>query len=273
MYTRVSDEYEANTRPKGSVLQVPRIIWSGKYRRPGSDTEYSALIMDKCGSSLTDVLEYYKNKHREIGRTKDVNGFVCPLRVLYSIAIHGLTALSQLHNADVIHRDIKPDNFCVPLREPVDSRSFSSLFVIDFGLAKVVSGTYQDAKARLGTIPFASIKAHYPREQSFSDDVQAFMYVLAELMHGNLPWHDATPTKIDEDPWTYILEHKKEWSGRRLFFNRVPAGRSGEGGSDPRAMRFREALARIFDSLAECKHREQPPYNSFMRLLDSVMQS
>ena len=54
------------------------------------------------------------------------------LKTCLLIAIQMLKNIAIVHEARIIHRDIKPDNFVIGGTEKVKDR----IFIIDFGLAK-----------------------------------------------------------------------------------------------------------------------------------------
>jgi casein kinase 1 len=66
-----------------------------------------------------------------------------------------------MHNKDVIHRDIKPDNFVIGY----GSKGYK-IYIIDFGLAKKFVNkdgshiAYKDNKNLTGTARYASLNTH-----------------------------------------------------------------------------------------------------------------
>jgi len=72
-----------------------------------------------------------------------------------------LERIKFIHSKDVIHRDIKPDNFLMGL-----NYKSNKLFIIDFGLAKRVINKdskhipYRENKTLTGTARYASLNTH-----------------------------------------------------------------------------------------------------------------
>src|SRR5690349_15909211 len=82
------------------------------------------------GRSLADVLE--------------AEGQIAPGRALHILA-HMLKGLGSIHQAGLIHRDIKPENiFLVRHGEDLDFAK-----ILDFGIAKPISGELSDDGVRL----------------------------------------------------------------------------------------------------------------------------
>ncbi|EGT56566.1 hypothetical protein CAEBREN_32578 [Caenorhabditis brenneri] len=107
------------------------------------------------------------------------------------IAEQTLAGLRDLHRVGWLHRDLKPPNFCIG-RE--GDESFHTVFILDFGLCRKVAMKGKDIRvprkecAFRGTTRYASIAAHDGKEQSRKDDVEAWWYMVAEMMVIDLPW-------------------------------------------------------------------------------------
>lgn len=77
-----------------------------------------------------------------------------------------INRIEYVHNRHFIHRDIKPDNFCVGL-----NKTAHKIFLIDFGLAKRYIQRdgkhipYREGKNLTGTARYASINTHLGIEQ------------------------------------------------------------------------------------------------------------
>ena len=107
-----------------------------------------------------------------------------------------ISRIEYIHNRHFLHRDIKPDNFCVGL-----NKTSHKIFVIDFGLAKRYIQRdgrhipYREGKNLTGTARYASINTHLGIEQGiFShntacrDDMESIGYVIMYFLRGMLPW-------------------------------------------------------------------------------------
>lgn len=110
-----------------------------------------------------------------------------------------LKALTQVHSAGLIHRDLKPDNIITSCS---DGRLLVKL--IDFGLSKNpdgISGTADTLTGALvGTPRYMSPEQCEGRRAGPESDLYAFGCVACELITGRAPFECDTP-------WAYLSHH------------------------------------------------------------------
>lgn len=73
--------------------------------------------MDLMGPSLEDLFDKTLRKFS--------------LKTVLMLIDQMISRIEYIHNRHFIHRDIKPDNFCVGLH-----KTSNKIFILDFGLAK-----------------------------------------------------------------------------------------------------------------------------------------
>ena len=159
--------------------------------------------MELLGKSLEDVFQQQQKKFS--------------IKTVCMIGIQMIDRLEFVHNRNIIHRDIKPDNFVLGL----DNKSHI-IYILDFGLSKKYrsSRTHQHIKFNVnkkltGTARYASINALKGCEQSRRDDLEAIGYVLMYFLRGSLPWQGLHVHK-GEDRYKKILAKKRSTSAEEL---------------------------------------------------------
>ena len=167
-----------------------------------STEDYNILVMELLGKSLG----YYLKK---------LNYF--SIQTVCMIGKQIVTTLEYIHEHHIIHRDIKPDNFCMGLNS-----NSKYVYLIDFGLAKkyrssstLIHYPFLNKKKLTGTPRYASINALKGFEQSRRDDLESFGYVLIYFLRGELPWQNLL-AKTKEERNKKILEKKMEISLSKL---------------------------------------------------------
>ena len=168
----------------------------------GQNNEYNILIMQLMDKSLEDLINIYKT---------------FSIKTTCLLAYQMINILQFIHDNHIIHRDIKPDNFVMGIKE-----KNQNLYILDFGLAKkyrssknLVQYPLIKKKKLTGTARYASINALEEYEQSRRDDLESVSYVLMYFLRGNLPWQ-GLKVKVKEERYQKILEKKKETTSEEL---------------------------------------------------------
>jgi serine/threonine protein kinase len=151
----------------------------------GSDDKSKSLfiIMEfLVGQKLSDVLRQ--------------TPVLDPTRVVH-ICTQVCKALEEAHRKGVVHRDIKPDN--IFLQDVAGEQDYAK--VLDFGLAKFVSGEYErDQLTRTGYV-VGSPEYMAPEQASGGDvgpaaDLYSLGIVLYECLTGQLPFDAQTTAEV-----------------------------------------------------------------------------
>ena len=173
-------------------LRIPSI------KSIGYSGDYNVLIMELMGKSLEYLFESLPNKKMSI-------------RCVCNLGYQMIEIMEEIHNKNIIHRDIKPDNFVMGKGD-----KSKYLFLLDFGLSKKYRSSstlkhYQLIKGKklTGTARYASINALNGMTQSRRDDLEAIGYVLMYFLLGKLPWQ-GLPAQNKDERYLRIMEVKRD---------------------------------------------------------------
>ena len=150
--------------------------------------------MELLGPSLEDLFDICHNKFS--------------LKTILSLGDQMLCRIEFLHSMNLIHRDIKPDNFLMGLNE-----NKSTVYICDFGLCKMFKDQngqhipFKEGKSLTGTSRYASINSHLGYEQSRRDDLESLAYSLIYFSRGSLPWM-GIKAQNKEEKYKKILQIK-----------------------------------------------------------------
>lgn len=170
----------------------------------GIEIKTCAMVIDFLGKSLESV-------RIECGGRLSV-------KTVLMLADQMISSLQFLHSRNLIHRDIKPDNFMMGIKE-----TSNQIYVIDFGLAMFyrdpktnVHIPYSEHNSFAGTARYASISSLRGIGPSRRDDMEALAYVWAYLLRGGLPWMNVNASTLP-DKYKQIVSLKAKIAPEQLF--------------------------------------------------------
>lgn len=212
-----------------------------------SEENYRILAMQLLGPSI-EKLFVSMNKHFS-------------LKTILMLADQMISCLEFLHKNNVIHQDIKTDNFAVsfnPQNPQSPNSPYQTVFILDFGLSKRYINSngehipYTEGKSLIGTPRYASVNALQGHEQSRRDDMEALGYLLLYLLIGSLPWQGLAG-KTREEKVSQILEVKSHTNFEELckgypieFYEYITKVRSLEFEEEPHYSEYRQLFRNLF---------------------------
>ena len=204
----------------------------------GRTKDFFILIQSLLGPSLSNLLDKYL-----------INFTIKDICLL---SIQMIERLEYIHSKSYIHRDIKPQNFLMGIKD------IDTVYLIDFGLAK----KFRSKKGKhikfninnniTGTPRYCSINALRGAEQSRRDDLESCFYVIIYFFRGNLPWQNLK-IKSRQERFNKIKEIKKNVNYKILCKN-LP-----------------EELYNFGMYIKHLKFEEDPDYNFMRKCFYSIL--
>ncbi|RDI87733.1 ATP-dependent bile acid permease [Venturia inaequalis] len=206
---------------------IPEVYWFGH------DCEFRALVFELLGPNLQDLLNYCRGRFS--------------LKTVLMLADQLIPRLRQIHHK-YVHRDIKPENILTG-----EGKKGNEFFIVDIGLAEeygVRSWRGNDLPGNgrvVGTVRYASIRAHAGKELTPRDDLESLGYVLVYLLRGSLPWQ-GLKAQQGEDIDEIVGLKKRETTTKELC----------------------EGLPKAFELYFEHLSRRQPDHTYLRRLFRNL---
>ncbi|TFB03780.1 Casein kinase I isoform delta-A, partial [Trichoderma ghanense] len=141
---------------------------------PSSSSSFEYMVCELLGATLQNLFFRCGNQFS--------------LKTTLMLADQLITRLEAFHSRDLLHRDVKPDNFAMGF----GAEKGKTVYILDFGLVgdylnndrTVLAPSY----AFCGSYYWAAISAHLDRSQSPKDDLESLAYMLIYFARGSLPW-------------------------------------------------------------------------------------
>jgi serine/threonine-protein kinase len=157
--------------------------------------EARALRMISGHPGVPELVDTARHRGRTVLITRFVEGQplskMLPLKDIVTrdrIAYQLMDVVSHLHDHNIVHRDIKPDNIIV--------RPDGTIVLLDYGIVKRM-GEKETSATIIGTRPYMSPEQINGRSERRSD-VWALGVVLYQLYTGRLPFYGNTEMEIME---------------------------------------------------------------------------
>jgi len=187
----------------------------------GGETSVSSDKDLEAGTSAI-VMEYLPGQDMHVVRdwaTKLKSRRLTIQDAVYLTANQMLPLLQKMHQAGIVHRDVKPSNCVKRGGKNADGSASREFCMVDFGLSKSVvvpkdspwsdpdhpfggshwirpssydgPGHYRKEREKAefrGTSMYASVRVHQLKDYCPRDDMWSLMYVFCDLVSGGLPW-------------------------------------------------------------------------------------
>ena len=205
---------------------------------------YNVLTLEDGGISLNKIISNQTNikvyKKHKLTHLNNHNSLV--------IAYGLIRILKYIHMNNIIHRDIKPQNFLIKTninnQYNIDFLNFDNisehLNIIDFGLSTILTSEQLQQKEPkqknkqgkyVGTLRYCSISAYNGYEQSYKDDFESIIYLIIYCFQGFLPWQTTLePNVIPKNKINLnilfsnvpVIFKNMFTENRQCYFNEIP---------------------------------------------------
>ena len=96
--------------------------------------------------------------------------------------------LEAIHKANLVHRDLKPDNIFLEDDDIIK--------ITDFGVVRTNNSSLTQSHSILGTLDYVPPEVWNGRAPTAQSDIYALGLVLYELLSGQIPFHAETPAEL-----------------------------------------------------------------------------
>lgn len=193
------DELLATKRRAQENIGFPEVYYCS------NEGDHNIMVMEKLGPDLEELFNICQRKFS--------------VKTVCMIAIQALQRIQFLHEKQFIHRDVKPQNFCIG-----KGKNSKTIYMIDLSFAKQylqMDGSHipeLDSQGLTGTIRYCSKNAMKGFTQSRRDDLESLGYMMIYLLRGGLPWMQLS-YKTKKEKLEKVLDKKLHYGLENLCKN------------------------------------------------------
>ncbi|MCX5208762.1 protein kinase [Kitasatospora sp. NBC_00240] len=159
-----------------SGIRVMPEVWE---RLRGLDTSHVVEVVE---TGFSDGRDFEVSEYLASGSLESLVGAVVSPAVLSEVVSQLTEAVAHLHEAGIVHGDLKPSNVLVRRRDPLE------LALADFGVSKSLDATSRFTQRVFGTLAYSAPEYLFSAEVSGSQDWWAVGVIARQLATGRAPF-------------------------------------------------------------------------------------
>lgn len=206
--------FEYDRYKRMSVYEgFPRLFYIGVLKRY---TNWHGIVMELLGESLIQLFAKLPENDRRFSEP-----------TVLQIAIQTVRRMESLHEANLIYRDVKPDNFVIGHAR--EGRCHD-IYCLDMGLTKDLFDPvtkkhirWEENGVAIGTMRYMSVNASLGNSQSRRDDLEAVGNMLLFFLKGRVPWMGLGGTGNEALQRIVVEKRKQAQYPAKLFHGLDPA--------------------------------------------------
>lgn len=161
-------------------------------------------------TGIVNKIPYLCMKYYPYGSLQDlIDNSTLSLEEVVQFAAQIVNALEFIHEKNMVHRDLKPNNILIDIQRHA--------YLTDFGLAKTISQSTQVLHTGHGTAPYSSPEQHLRKLLNPKTDIYSLGIMLYNMFTGEMPWRGEIPLALKQ------LEAKEQLPDPREIVPSLPA--------------------------------------------------